>query len=47
MKKTFESRKANVQEPVVRDWLRFELTEDDFLMGKKPAFYFDDWEGDE
>ncbi len=36
-----------VQEPAVKDWLRYELTEDDFLQGKTPEFFPDIWEDEE
>ena len=47
MKKTMEVQKTIVREPVVRDWLRYELTEDDFLLGKTPDFSIVEWEEDE
>lgn len=47
MKKDFENNKRPVEEPVVRDWLRYELTEDDFLLGKTPEFPTNTWEYEE
>ena len=47
MKKTMEIQEISVREPVVRDWLLYELTEDDFLLGKTSEFFSDDWEADE
>ncbi len=46
MKRTLEIQEISVQEPAVRDWLRYELTEDDFLLGKTSEFSSDDWEDD-
>ncbi len=47
MKKTMEIPGISVQEPIGRDWLRYELTEDDFLLGNAGQFSLDDWENDE
>jgi len=46
MKKIMGAQRMLVQEPVARDWLRYELTEDDFLLGKSCEFSWDDWEDD-
>ncbi len=42
-----ETPKTSVREPVTQDWLSYELTEDDFLMGKTPEFFPDVWEDEE
>ena len=47
MKKIMETPKTPVQEPVTQDWLRYEFTEDDFLIGKTPEFFPDVWEDEE
>lgn len=47
MKKTLEIEKIPLREPVVRDWLRYELTEDDFLLGKTYGFSPGNWEEEE
>jgi hypothetical protein len=38
MKKNMEIQKVLVREPVVQDWLRYEFTEEDFLLGKTSEF---------
>ena len=35
------------QAPATKDWLCYELTEDDFLIGKTPEFSPDVWEDEE
>jgi len=47
MKKTMELQKVFVFEPIVQEYLSFEFTEDDFLLGKKPEFSCDISEDDE
>lgn len=47
MRMITETPKTSAQEPVTQDWLRYELTEDDFLVGKKPEFSPDLWEDEE
>lgn len=46
MKKIMEIQKISVQEPIHRDWLCYEFTEDDFLLGEIPEFSPSDWEDD-
>lgn len=47
MKNSMEIQKRSVREPAVRNWLCYELTEDDFLLGKTPKFSYDAWEDEE
>ncbi len=47
MKKTMEIQEISVQKPFSRDWLRYEMTEDDFLLGNAGQFSHHDWECDE
>lgn len=47
MIKIMETPKTAVREPVAQDWLSYELTEDDFLIGKTPEFSPDVWEDEE
>jgi len=47
MEKIMETPKTSVQESVTQDWLCYEFTEDDFLLGKKPEYSSDVWEDEE
>jgi hypothetical protein len=47
MSKTVQINRKSFREPAVRNWLLYELTEDDFLLGKTPEFFPDVWEEDE
>jgi len=44
MKNFLKASKITVQEPVRMDWLSYELTEDDFLLGKTSSFSPELWE---
>ena len=47
MKKHTENQKGNVQGHGGRNWLCYELTEDDFLLGKTHEFSPEAWEAEE
>ena len=47
MKNITENQKISVQDPASRDWLRYELTEDDFLIGKSPESSAYVWDNEE
>jgi len=46
MKKIMETQKKPIGERFTWDWLRYEITEDDFLSGKTSEFSYCDWEQD-
>ncbi len=47
MKKNSESKKRTLQGAAAQWWLRYELTEEDFLLGKRSGSFHDDWENEE
>jgi len=44
MKNIKEVQKRSAPDTTSRDWLRYELTEEDFLIGKRPEFSAYAWE---
>lgn len=47
MKNIMENQDGVVKEQVLRNWLYYELTEDDFLLGKPHKFSPEAWEDEE